>query len=594
MERLVLKSLFLFAVLSLAVQLRAAMSVTLSPDTPSPAPLGTLIHWQADATGNEDATVWYRFRYREIGSSFHVIVDYGPNNTLDWTAMDHEGSYQIEVSAQNKDTGETNVAVSSFVMTSRVVDGKTPVISDSANPLVFLYSAPPCAAGGRMRVQFKGPDGLATTTPYKSCKTSTSVNFYLAGFRPEADYTVQHTLDTGSQITSGPSLNLRTPSVDVLTPNYTVVTGPANQVRSFLLQSTLFQPTVVTDLSGNLVWFYEGDITFVTRPVTGGYFMGIREDPSSDSSHQIFRLFDLAGVSLAETNAARVSEQLAALGMHAINAFHHEAWKTPDGKYLVLANSERILTDVQGQGDVDVIGDTILVLDENLQVDWAWDSFDHLDINRTATLNEKCTPVGAGCPPFYLAPVANDWLHGNSLQLTPDGNILYSMRHQDWLIKINYDSGLGDGAVQWRLGKDGDFQYTSNDPYPYFSHQHDAQFVQTPSGLILTVFDDGNVRWSTDHSVHSRGQVLQLDEQNLVAKLALNADLGAYSYALGAAQRLPNGNFHFDVGWIQQDPLGGQNTSRSVEVDPAGNLVYVIDVNTPLYRSTRMKDLYTP
>ncbi len=196
---------------------------------------------------------------------------------------------------------------------------------------------------------------------------------------------------------------------------------------------------------------------------------------------------------MAETNAARVSEQLVALGRRPINAFHHEARPLPGGGILVLADNEEILTNVQGPGPVDVIGDEILVLDENLQLVWAWDAFEHLDTSRMAVLGETC-PSGAGCAPYYLAPTANDWLHGNSVQLTPDGQILYSSRHQDWLVEIRYDNGLGDGSVLWRLGKDGDFQYTSSDPYPWFSHQHDASFQMTPDGLRLLVFDDGNTR----------------------------------------------------------------------------------------------------
>jgi hypothetical protein len=85
-----------------------------------------------------------------------------------------------------------------------------------------------------------------------------------------------------------------------------------------------------------------------------------------------------------------------------------------------------------------------------------------------------------------------------------------------------------------------------------------------------------------------------LDEQNRVAKLVLNADMGAYSYALGTAQLLPNGNYHFDVGFIAQDPIGGANSSRSVEVDPFGNILYGIAIGSPQYRTFRMPDLYTP
>src|SRR5205814_6622409 len=172
--------------------------------------------------------------------------------------------------------------------------------------------------------------------------------------------------------------------------------------------------------------------------------------------------------------------------------------------------------------------------DSNLQVLWSWDSFEHLDTHRKATLGDRCGPVGQGCSYFYLTPLANDWLHGNSLQETPDGNILYSARNQDWVIKIDYRNGQGTGAILWRLGKDGDFQIDSNDPNPWFSHQHDPQF-EFGDRSILTLFDNGNVRYDADaEGTHSRGQVLRIDEQNRLATLLLNADLGTYSFALGA------------------------------------------------------------
>src|SRR5436305_12137421 len=106
--------------------------------------------------------------------------------------------------------------------------------------------------------------------------------------------------------------------------------------------------------------------------------------------------------------------------MHGITSFHHDTIRLPGGRYLVLAGSERILTDVQGHGAVDVLGDTILVLDRDLRVEWTWDAFDHLDPSRAAVLDETCTyPATVACSAFYDAQVANDWLHGNSLQLTP-------------------------------------------------------------------------------------------------------------------------------------------------------------------------------
>jgi dihydrolipoamide dehydrogenase len=87
---------------------------------------------------------------------------------------------------------------------------------------------------------------------------------------------------------------------------------------------------VATDLEGNVVWFYPRTLSFLTRTVAGGSFLGIIEDYTAGPSGQVLREFDLAGLTIRETNAARINEQLAALGMNPIGAFHHEALSLPD------------------------------------------------------------------------------------------------------------------------------------------------------------------------------------------------------------------------------------------------------------------------
>jgi hypothetical protein len=84
------------------------------------------------------------------------------------------------------------------------------------------------------------------------------------------------------------------------------------------------------------------------------------------------------------------------------------------------------------------------------------------------------------------------------------------------------------------------------------------------------------------------GQVLRLDEQHRIANFIFNADLGGYSFALGSAHKLPNGNYHFDLGYLPD------TTSQSVEIDPSRKIFYAISIGSPDYRSFRMKDLYTP
>jgi hypothetical protein len=243
------------------------------------------------------------------------------------------------------------------------------------------------------------------------------------------------------------------------------------------------------------------------------------------------------------------------------------------------------MTDVQGPGTYNVLGDMIIVLNDDLQVIWFWNTFDHLDVRRAAVLGQTCG--AGGCPTLFLAPTANDWVHGNSITYTPDGNLLYSMRHQDWVIKIHYANGAGSGDVLWRLGKDGDFRFISDDPWPWFSHQHDPAFVGGDYSL-LSVFDNGNTRFDFDKTAHSRGQLLRLDEMRRTATLLVNADLGTYAFALGSAQPLAGATYHFNVGWVLESAW-----SRGVEVDGSGRPVYTLQAAAPVYRSVRMRDMYS-
>src|SRR5581483_6623338 len=183
---------------------------------------------------------------------------------------------------------------------------------------------------------------------------------------------------------------------------------------------------------------------------------------------------------------------------------------------------------------------------------------------------------------------AVSWLHDNAVSLSPaDGNLLLSVRHQDWVIKIDYENGAGDGHVIWRLGAGGDFAVNSTDPSPWFSHQHNAHYIDDHT---LILFDNGNTRQATDPAAHSRGQVWALDETNMIATPVLNADLGSYAGALGAAERLSNGNYSFTLGTYGPVPI--RPPAHTVEVTPTGVKVFDLEANTPEYRSHRVRTLY--
>jgi hypothetical protein len=145
--------------------------------------------------------------------------------------------------------------------------------------------------------------------------------------------------------------------------------------------------------------------------------------------------------------------------------------------------------------------------------------------------------------------------------------------------------------VIWRLGKDGDFAYDSADPYPWFSHQHDAGYE--PGSLsTITLFDNGNTRVSLFPGGSSRGQAIQVDEERRTVRLAVNVDLRVLSAALGSAQKLRDGTYHFEAGLVSDPTARNGFAGYSIQLDAAGNVFSAIRIPTPVYRSFRMGDLY--
>ncbi len=601
----------------------AAIQVQLTPSVPSPQPIGTTVTWTAAATDSNPGLLNYRFTV-VFHSTSQVARDYSQSNTFAWTVGVWQGNYQVQVTVRNNSTQETAQVAALFQLTSRV-SGATPVASSTANPLVALFSAPSCASGSFMRVRFQRfGANFADFTNWRPCQPPLSMNFYVAGMRANSAYFLTAQTATGGVVTNGLTIPFQTGSPGVTFPSITVPV-PATPLDSLtdhvLLTDGLVQNggfPIATDLSGNVIWYYAAFDdpsqvgSLLTRVVPGGTILVIADGVNSANSttqQQILREIDLAGNALRETNATRIQEQLVAMGRQSsctmgssictFGAFHHEAIRLPNGHTMAFGDVEQIFpAGTQGStAPVDIIGDIIVELDQNFQVVWSWSTFDHdggapqLDINRPAVLGETCVPGQGGCPPMFLAPIANDWLHGNSLQYrTTDHNLIMSLRHQDWVIKIDYRDGQGTGNILWRLGNQGDFTPNSTDPWPWFSHQHDAGFE---TNGVFTVFDDGNTRVAQNPGVteFSRGQAYNIDETHMIANPVLNASLGVYSFALGSAQLLSNGNYHFLPG-INNGTSG--TFSQSIEVLPNGTITFIEQANAAAYRSFRMPNLYTP
>ena len=106
------------------------------------------------------------------------------------------------------------------------------------------------------------------------------------------------------------------------------------------------------------------------------------------------------------------------------------------------------------------------------------------------------------------------------------------------------------------------------------------------------MFDDGHRRQKKNKDAKNRGQVWELDENSHTATLVYNADMGIYAIAVGSAQRLSNGGYNFESGFINPGP---SPYSRSTETSPDGTIAYWQQLEGGVtYRSYRVADLYTP
>lgn len=565
-------------------------TVSLTPSKPSPQLVGERVVWTALAANCGEAPV-YQYKVATTGG-FRVVRDFNLGNTLAWGPM-QEGPYQVKLTVKDGfgATDSTTSVVSGEI--NSLVTGTQAVITPALNPLVAIYSAPACTSGS-VHVQFRPVsdtnDNPWATTNELPCISSQSRNFVVAGMLANTNYEMAHVTSDGN---TSPSqvFTTGTPPPSLNVPGFAVRRARA---QSDVSQNVVFHnftargaPNAVnvlaTDLNGRVQWYIDpldsgiqNGAPGVLEPGGTVFFLG--RDSHRTRGTNVLREIDLAGNSLRETNIDAVNAQLQAKGQEIIYGFHHEVLRLPDGSVATLGWTLRTV-DINGKPK-QYVGQMLLVLDQDLQVVWTWDAFDHMDVHRGPILRDKCS--GAPCP----IPGAVDWLHTNSIAWSAeDGNLLMSVRHQAWEIKIDYRNGAGDGHIIWRLGKDGDFAVVSSDPSPWFSYQHNVHYLDSKT---LLLFDNGNVRCLGVRQCRSRGQTWTIDEKAMTATLGLNVEVNR-SLALGSAEKLPNGNFVFTSGALARQ---GSLIGKSIEVSPDGAKQYVLEGGGWEYRTYRMTGLY--
>ncbi len=226
---------------------------------------------------------------------------------------------------------------------------------------------------------------------------------------------------------------------------------------------------------------------------------------------------------------------------------------------------------------------------------WIWRSWDPNHFSDTdATYDLPSETLGASPVPF-------DAVHGNSIQVDTDGNILLSSRELDEVTKISRQ----DGHLIWRLGGKHN-QFTFINDSIHFSHQHSARRIANGD---ITLFDDGNFghaftkdttftisNSSGDTTIDSswvvptfaRACEYNVDTTAMTATLVWHFDhdstIGAL--AMGYVDRLPNGNTLINWGVFEtHDTIALQ--PAITEVTPDESIVFELTLPLPyvVYRA---------
>jgi arylsulfate sulfotransferase len=472
--------------------------------------------------------------------------------------VDERGKYTAPSAAQSIAVIITASGSNSSVSAQAFVVAPGTIVPTN-NPQVALYTiTPPAAANVTVQFGLTTNYGLTTGTQQSSV-VGGPVGTFIAGMLANTTYHMQATLQFGGGVaftdidhtfTTGV---LSAAAIPTLTASTTAGMTPQSGVELLdLIPGNVPGKAniVVTDLSGNILWTYipglsvpSGDIPNPIKMMPNGHFLINFSAAAPDGTNSVLQEVDLSGQVLWQMTAAQLNQALAGATCAGCNitvfGTHHDFVMLPNGHLIVIAGQEKVLSGLTGfQNPVTVDGDVLIDLDQNHNPVWAWSTFDHLDPNRH---------------PMSFPP---DWTHGNALVYSPDDKaLIFSMRHQDWVIKIDYNNGQGTGSILWKLGYQGDFALQNGtDPVDWFYAQHDPNVASANSSGVfqMLMFDNGNQRVLNSTGTMcttciSRVPLFQLDETAKTATIEWVDGLSpVFSFFGGTARLLGNGNIEFD------------------------------------------------
>ncbi|MEO6806559.1 MAG: aryl-sulfate sulfotransferase [Edaphobacter sp.] len=487
-------------------------------------------------------------------------------------------------------------------------------VTATNNPQVALYTMT-LPYPGSVTINFGNTTsyGLQTWTQSTSTPGGT-VSIYVAGMLASTAYHMQAAVQFANGLTASDAdhtfttqaipANMQIQLTTATTPGMTPQSGLE------LINPLAGAPTgvIVTDLSGNTLWTYRdpGNTTlnFIdgVKMLPNGHLLLVIGPSSalpiqgsvSPAAITEIREVTLGGDTVKTVTLNDLNSELAAASCTECNVFlanfHHDVEVLPNGHILIVANTAMALsstttpalTNLPAQN---VLGDVIVDLDQNMHPVWVWNEFNHLDPNRH---------------PFQFP----DWTHTNAVIYSrDDGNLIISIRHQNWVVKVNYADGAGTGDILWRLGEGGDLTLVGGtDPTDWQYAQHAPSFFsQNTSGIFsLGMMDNGDDRIfpasvtcgasGAPPCLYSTVPVWQIDETAKTATFTFHDILPASQYNSfgGNAEQLANGNVEFDLCGVGSGSIVYEVTQTSTP-----QTVWSMTVTgTNLYRAFRIPSFY--
>lgn len=527
-----------------------------------------------------------------IGATCDVVVQYAP--TVASSPALQAATVNLGVQSLAPGMPEA-VAVSGM---SGTISGS---VTTTANTMVAKYTLM-LPFAGTWNVSFGTDTGYGLTTSTVTAGSAGATSVFVAGMLPNTTYhmratvtlpngqtgnDVDHTFASGALPAGIPATFPVTLGVGTPQPGIELMDPIINSIPTSL---------IATDLKGNTIWAYKPVPTTGTPFVypqrllpNGDLLMYISPSsyPLGAAGTDVVREIDLAGDTVRELSMANLNIAMANAGFPVVlGYFTHDFTPLPNGHLLVMANTSKAFTNLPGfPGVTNVTGDVVIDLDPNWNPVWVWSEFDHFDVNRH---------------PMQFP----DWTHSNSLSYsTDDGDFIVSMRHQNWVAKVDYQDGKGTGNVIWKLGEGGDFKLVGAvDPTDWFYAQHDVKYVGkgTTGVFSITVMDNGDDRMfpagvtcgtaGQPPCQYTTIQELQLDERAMTATFQFHQILPTSLYSLygGNVEVLANGDVEYSLSGI----FSG---SEVFEVTPGSNPQTVWHMKTPGslgYRAFRLPSLY--